>query len=476
MKDFKGPRKESYYNRIEEFVTQKHEFSTTQMIMYGFLTAIVIGTILLSLPIASADGTRTPFIDALFTATTSTCVTGLTTVTTATHWSIFGKIVILILIQFGGLGIVTFTTTILLMLRKRITLKERLLIQDAYNLDTLQGMVKLTIRIMKGTFLVEGIGAILYAIQYVPEFGFFSGIGKAIFNSVSAFCNAGMDLIGDASLAPYKEVPLINITTMLLIIIGGIGFPVWWDIIRIGRERMKDKFGIKAIWRKMELHTKLVLTVTCILIVSGTVLIFLMEYNNPQTIGNMTLGDKVMASAFQSVTTRTAGFQTIPQENFTHSSNLLFIIFMFIGGSPSGTAGGIKTVTVAVLILTILASIRNKQDVEVYKRQITDSFVRKSIAVFGVSFIVLIASTLLLSIAEAGHEFLDIFYETTSAIATVGLTRGFTGQLSSLGKIIIIVTMYLGRIGPITLALAFNSHKKEKRNSRKLPTDKILVG
>lgn len=476
MKDIKGPRKEALLDRIEKLKEKRPHTSTTQIIAVGFLTAIVIGAILLSLPIASADGTATPFIDSLFTATTSICVTGLTTVTTATHWSVFGKIVILFLMQFGGLGIVTFTTTMLLLMKKRITLKERLLIQDAYNLDTLRGLVKLTIKVIKGTLFVEGIGAVLYAIQFVPEHGFFGGVGRAIFTSVSAFCNAGIDLVGSASLAPYVEVPIINITTMLLIIIGGIGFPVWWDLLRVGKESIKEKIGFKLVWRKMELHTKLVLTMTCIMIVSGAVLTILMEYNNANTIGDMTLGNKIMASTFQSVTTRTAGFQTIPQENFTHSSNLLYIILMFIGGSPSGTAGGVKTVTVAVLLLSIWASVRNKQDVEVFKRSIPDSVIRKSISVFGISLMVLIVSTMLLCITEPGADLLDVVYETTSAIATVGLSRGFTGQLSDWGKVIIIITMYLGRIGPITLALAFNMSKREKCNCRKLPTDKIMVG
>lgn len=476
MKEKKGPRAESWFQKIKNLQEKKSHISTTQIIVFGFFITILIGAILLSLPISSANGTFTPFVDALFTSTTATCVTGLTTVTTATHWSLFGKVVILFLMQFGGLGIVTVTTTLLLLMKRRITLKERMLIQDAYNLDTLRGLVKLTIKILKGTLLVEAVGAVLYAIQFVPEHGFFDGVGRAIFTSVSAFCNAGIDLVGNASLAPYVEVPLINITTMLLIIIGGIGFPVWWDIISVAKENRTEKYSLKMAFRKMELHTKLVLTMTCILIVGGALLIFFMEYNNPQTIGNMTLGDKVMASTFQSVTTRTAGFQTIPQENFSVSSNILFLLFMFIGGSPSGTAGGIKTVTVAVLVLAIWSSIRNKHDVEVFNRRITDSFVRKSLSVFGISFIVLMVSTMLLSVTEPEHGFLDILFETTSAIGTVGLTRGVTGSLSEWGKIIIIVTMYLGRIGPITLALAFNSRKREKCNCRQLPTDKIMVG
>lgn len=475
MKSDKIPKEATLLEKSKHILSKRREFTTTQMIVYGFLIAILAGSILLSLPFASAEGTWTPYLDALFTATTSTCVTGLVTVPTFSHWSIFGKIVIVILIQFGGLGIVTFTTTIFLALRKRITLKERLVIQDAYNLDTLKGLVKLTIKIMKGTFLIEGIGAIFYAIQFVPQFGLFEGIGKAIFNSISAFCNAGMDIVANDSLAQYISNPLMNITTMLLIIIGGIGFPVWWDIVGLVRLRLKEKMSIKALLRKMELHTKLVLTMTIVLIVTGAIAIFIIEYNNPQSIGTLGLGDKVMASTFQSVTTRTAGFQTIPQENFKTSSNLLFLILMFIGGSPSGTAGGIKTVTVAVMILSVWATIRGKQDVEAYNRKITDTLVKKSMAVFGVSFAVLLCSTFALSVTETG-SFMDIMFETTSAIGTVGLTRGFTASLSEIGKIIIIITMYLGRIGPITLALAFNTHKKEKSNARKLPTDKIMVG
>ncbi len=452
---------------------KKHEITTTQMIVFGFLAAIILGALLLSLPISSAEGKATNIIDALFTSTSATCVTGLVTVTTATHWSLFGKIVILILIQFGGLGIVTFTTSLLLILRKRITLKERMLIQDAYNLDTLRGLVRLTIKILKGTLLIEAIGAFFYAIQFVPEYGFIKGIGCAIFNSVSAFCNAGMDVIGVNSLVPYVTNPLININTMMLIIIGGIGFPVWWDILRLTKMKFKEKVKLRTIFRKMELHTKVALTMTAILIVGGAIAVFLLEYNNPNSIGNLNVGEKMMASTFQSVTTRTAGFETIPQKNFTDSSNFLFIILMFIGGSPSGTAGGIKTVTAVVILMSVWSSIKNRQDVEMFNRKITDSFVKKSVAVFGVSLIVLFTSMFALSIAQKA-PFLDVIFESTSAIGTVGLSRGFTGSLNNIGKLIIIITMYLGRIGPITMMLAFNSRKKI--NGRKLPTDKILVG
>ncbi|BBF44325.1 potassium uptake protein, integral membrane component, KtrB [Lachnospiraceae bacterium KM106-2] len=473
MKESKAPRSSNYFKKGMAFLTRKRDFTTTQLIAYGFLGAILLGSILLTLPISAANGKATPYIDALFTSTTSICVTGLTTVNTLTHWSIFGQIVITFLMQFGGLGIVTITTTILLALRKRITLKERLLIQDAYNLDTLKGMVRLTIRILKGTLFIEGIGACLYAIQYVPEYGLIAGIGKSIFNAISAFCNAGMDLVGGSSLLPYQTNILINVTTMLLIIIGGIGYPVWWDILRISKERIKRKMTLRQMWRRLELHTKLVLTVTLVLIITGAVAILALEYNNPATIGNLNPGQKVMASTFQSVTTRTAGFLTIPQEKMTNASSAVCILLMFIGGSPSGTAGGIKTVTICVILLSVFSTIKGKQDAEIFKRKITDSYVKKAVAIFGLSFGFLLLATIALCMVEDA-PFLDLLYETTSAIATVGLTRNVTGGLGTIGKLIIIITMYLGRIGPITLALAFNTRKKV--SGRSLPAEKILVG
>ncbi len=473
MNDFEDSS-DSFRTKLKH-IFHRRSFTTTQMIAYGFMTAILIGGLLLTLPISAANGQSTNFIDALFTSTTSICVTGLTTVTTATHWSLFGKIVILVLIQFGGLGVVTFTTSILLILRKRITLKDRLLIQDAYNLDTLQGLVKLTKKVIKGTLIVEAAGAVLFMFRFIPDYGLPEGIGISIFTSVSAFCNAGIDLIGENSLMPYQFSPLINIVTMVLIVSGGIGYPVWWDIIHTFKRRFNEKVKGKKLIRKMELHTKVVLTMTLILIFGGGLLILLLEYNNKGTIGNMSFGNKVMASLFQSVTTRTAGFFTIPQIEMHESTSFVSIILMFIGGSPSGTAGGIKTVTAAVLFMAIWTNIRNKQDVELFNRQVTDSFIKKSMTVFGLSFMVLVTSTFILTITESAR-FLDLLYETASAIGTVGLTRGVTTELTDIGKIVIIITMYLGRIGPITLALAFNSRKREKTNSRKLPTDKIMVG
>lgn len=448
--------------------------TTTQIIAFGFLAGILIGTFLLMLPVSSADGTWTPAIDAAFTATTSLCVTGLVTVNTMQHWSFFGQAVILLLIQFGGLGVVTFTTTILLLFRRKITLKDRLLIQDAYNLDTLRGIVKLTIRILKGTLLIEAAGACLYMIQFIPEFGIPYGIWASIFNAVSAFCNAGMDIVGDYSLMPYQTNVLINVTTMLLIIMGGIGFPVWWDVLHTAREKRKKKYTLKKMFSRLSLHSKVVLSMTAVLLFGGGLVIFLLEYTNPATLGPMSFGHKVMAAMFQSVTTRTAGFLTVPQEALRDTTSFICILMMFIGGSPSGTAGGVKTTTIALMIMAVISIVKGREDTEAFHRKIPSNLVKKGMAVVMISLGVLVISVISLSLAAEG-SFLDIFYECTSALATVGLSKGMTPTLNTAGKLVLIVSMYIGRIGPITMALFFNRSRK-KGVHRTLPEGSILVG
>lgn len=450
---------------------RRRELTTTQIIACGFMISMILGMVLLMLPVSSAEGCFTNPADALFTATSAVCVTGLTTLSTAGYWSVFGQCVILVLIQIGGLGVVTFTTIILMAAFKRITLKERLLIKDAYNLNSLNGLVKLTKNIFKGTLIVELVGAALYAPVFVRDMGV-RGIFCAVFNSVSSFCNAGMDIIGDTSLLVYRDNTLVNAVTMLLIILGGLGFPVWWDIIRGFRK--KKKHSLKKMWNSYELHTKIVLSVTAILIISGTFFIMLIEYNNADTIGNLTFFGKIRASMFQSVTTRTAGFYTIPQENFTDTSAFISVILMFIGGSPSGTAGGIKTVTVAMIILTVAAIINNRQDTEVFRRSISGQNIRKGIAVLIIDMGVLLVSMTALCITQ-NKDFLDTLYEAVSALATVGLTRGMTQTLDTVGKIIIIMTMYIGRIGPISLALFFNTNKADS-DIRHYPEEDIRVG
>ena len=445
---------------------KKRILSTTQIIMLSFLAVILLGSILLSLPLSSANGEPVSFLDALFTATTATCVTGLVTLPTVTTWSIFGQTIILILIQVGGLGVITIMSAVMLLLHKRMGIGERLLLQDAFNLNSLSGIVRFVKRVLLGTFLVEGVGALLYMTVFVPEFGL-KGVWISVFTSISAFCNAGIDILAENSLCNYVTNPIINMVTSLLIILGGIGYIVWWDVTGLAGRKRRG-------WRNLTLHSKIAIVTTLILIFGGGILIFLFEYHNPLTIGNLSLFDKLQVSLFQSVTTRTAGFATVPQQDLTNASSILCLLLMFIGGSPVGTAGGIKTVTLAVLVVSALATIQNKQDVSLFNRNISKQAVNKAVAVTMMSFAILFASTLLLS-AVTDADALDILFETVSATATVGLTRNLTPSLNAAGKAIIIGTMYLGRVGPISLALALNANKKHQ-NIIKNPTEEISVG
>lgn len=444
--------------------------TTTQTILLSFLLAILFGSALLALPASSASGVAVPYIDALFTATTSICVTGLVTVPTFSTWSLFGQVVILFLIQIGGLGVVTIMSGLMISLHRRIGIRDRMLIQDAFNLNTLSGMVKFIRKVITGTILIEGIGALLYMTVFVPEFGM-KGVWISLFNAVSAFCNAGMDIISENSLCAYVHNPVINIVTILLIIFGGIGYIVWWDIVSVMKNIRRRRLKCFA---NLTLHSKIALSVTGILILVGTAAIFVFEYDNPMTIASFSLVDKLQASLFQSVTTRTAGFVTIPQEDLTNASAITSLLLMFIGGSPVGTAGGIKTVTFAVLITSAFATMKTHSEAELFHRTIPRHAVSKAVAVVSMAFIILFMATILLS-AVTNADALDVTYETVSAAATVGLTRNLTSKLNIWGRIIIIITMYLGRVGPISLMIALNT-KKETKNIVKNPTEDISVG
>ncbi|MBQ4644760.1 MAG: potassium transporter KtrB [Clostridia bacterium] len=444
--------------------------STTHYIMISFLLVILAGSVLLSLPISTVDGKSVSYTDALFTATTATCVTGLVTLPTVTTWSVFGQVVILCLIQLGGLGIITVMSWFMIALHKKIGISDRLLLQDTFNLNTLSGLVRFVKKVIAGTFIVEGIGALMYMTVFIPQYGA-KGIWISVFNSVSAFCNAGIDIISENSLCEYATNPVINVVTSFLIVTGGIGYVVWWDFIRV--MKFYKTQGLKC-FKFMTLHSKIAVFMTVMLIISGAVLFFIFEYNNPLTMGNHNLFDKIQLSLFQSVTTRTAGFATIPQENFTNASAVISLLLMFIGGSPVGTAGGVKTVTIAVLVITAYSMVKDKNEITVFNRAISQKAVKKAIAVVGTSFVIMFVSTILLSLVTDA-DVIDILYETVSATATVGLTRNLTSSLNIWGKFIIITTMYLGRIGPITLAIALNT-KKDKQNIVKTPYEDISVG
>ncbi len=449
---------------------KKISISTTQLILLSFLGVILAGTVLLSLPFSSASGESIGFVDALFTATTATCVTGLVTVPTVSAWSTFGHVVILFLIQVGGLGVITVISAFMYNATRKPGISGNMLLQDAFNLNTLTGLSDFVKRVVKGTLIVELIGALGYMTVFVPDFGL-KGIWISLFTSVSAFCNAGIDIIAEDSLCSYGFNPIINTVTCLLIIFGGIGYIVWWDVIRV--MKLYGKQGRKCL-RRLTLHSKIAVSASLAFILLGAVLVFVSEYENPLTVGDRSLWDKIQFSLFQSVTTRTAGFATVPQENLNEATAFVCMLMMFVGGSPVGTAGGIKTVTVAVLIASAYSAIRGRSRVNLFSRSITSEAVSKALAVCCTSMSVAVISTVLLSLV-CNRSLTDILYESVSATATVGLTRGLTPSLNLWGKLIITATMYLGRVGPVSLALAFNL-KTVNRNAVKNPYEEISVG
>lgn len=444
-------------------ITDKIRMTPVQVLAAGFAIVIIIGSLLLSLPVASADRTGTPYVDCLFTATSATCVTGLVTLDTGTHWSYFGKTVIMCLIQTGGLGFMSFATLFALILGKKITLRNRMVMQEALNSFNMQGLVKMSRYILLFTFSVEGAGALLLSTTFIPEFGIAKGIYYSIFHSVSAFCNAGFDLIGNfKNLTPYAENPVVILTIGALIVIGGLGFYVWQEL-----------YNFKHL-KRLSLHTKVVLVSTSVLIVGGAVLMFIFEFNNPGTIKNMPLSGKILSSLFASITPRTAGFNSISTSDMSPAGRFLTIILMFIGGSPGSTAGGIKTTTATLMLMTVVSVIRGREDTEVFEKRIGKDIIDKALAITIIGFSLIVTVVMILSITEKGASLEYLLYETTSAFGTVGLTLGLTPKLSAAGRIILSFVMYSGRVGPLTLAMAIS--KKANSNSIRYPEDKILVG
>ncbi len=356
---------------------KKLSFSTTQTILLSFLGVILIGSILLSLPISSATGQGVSYLDALFTATTSVCVTGLVTLSTVSTWSIFGQAVILVLIQIGGLGFIAIVSGLMILLTRRMGIGHKLLIQDAFNLNTMQGLAKFIRNVLLGSLFIEVVGAALCMIVFVPQYGE-RGIWISVFHSISAFCNAGIDILAENSLCDYATNPIINAVTSALIILGGIGYIVWWDVLRVMRSGVVRK---GHFWAHLTLHSKIAITTSAVLIFGGGLLILICEYNNPATIGEMSFFDKIQASLFQSVTTRTAGFASVPQENLRDTTSVIAMAMMLVGGSPVGTAGGLKTVTVAVLICSAFATIRNKSEATLFGRRVSSDSIRRAVAV-----------------------------------------------------------------------------------------------
>ena len=434
--------------------------SPLHIIPLSFLAAIAVGTLLLLLPWASSGAGPTDFLTALFTATTSVCVTGLVVVDTYAHWSLFGHVVILILIQIGGLGIVSAISLLLVLFHKKISLKNRTLLRDSMNLDSVTGTLRFLLYVVRGTFLVEGIGAVCYAFAFVPSFGWGKGLWYSVFHAVSAFCNAGIDLLGPDSLIGYASDRYVLTVTMLLIITGGLGYVVWYDLRNTVKKGLRHRYSPRQTFVRLSEQSRLVLALTFSLILIGAVIIFLAERANPQTLGGKSFPDQLMGSLFQSVTFRTAGFAAVPQDKLTGVSCLAGYLLMFIGGSPTGTAGGVKTVTIFLVILNSFSYISNRDSAVIFKSRVSEEMMRKAAAIVFVSM----ASTLLLTMAlmaVSSVSLEDGLFEICSAVATVGLTRGLTPSLNTGGKWIVIVSMYLGRIGPISMAFFFSRLKRE---------------
>lgn len=450
-------------------------WNTLRITAIGFLSVIFLGGILLYLPISNTQPIS--FIDAMFTSVTSVCVTGLVTITPASQFTMFGKVILLLLIQIGGLGVIACAAMFFLLLGRRIALRERMVLQEAYNAQHLGGIVRLVRKVILGTLIVEGGGAILYAFQFIPEYGVVKGIWYSIFHSVSAFCNAGIDILGENSLADYAVNPLVNVTTILLIILSGIGFTVWFDIIESTKEMVNREMTGHGWFSRLRLHSKLAVITTVILIIIGTIFIFFAEYHNPETLGDMNFGQKLLASVFQSVTTRTAGFYTFSQGAMHEESKLFCALLMFIGGSPGGTAGGVKTTTFAMLVLACITFVRGGNDTECMGRRISVANFRTGFCVVMVAFMVFMTGTIaILALEPDSIPMVNVLYESASAVGTVGLTADLTPSLGRSSQVILMIMMYIGRMGPLTLVLTFAGKTHPRDTIRKLPQEQIMVG
>ncbi|SDF95923.1 MULTISPECIES: TrkH family potassium uptake protein [unclassified Paenibacillus] len=437
-----------------------------RILVVGFAAIVLLGAFLLMLPISNADGIPLPFLDALFTSTSATCVTGLIVVDTGTHFTVFGQVVIMLLIQIGGLGFMTMATLFALALKKKISLKERLILQEALNQGSMEGIVRLIRKVILFAVCIEGTAAVLFSVRWAFDLPLGKAIYFGFFHAVSFFNNAGFDLFGSvsgpfSSLTSYVGDPIINLVSMLLIILGGIGFIVLSDLVEYKRTR------------KLSLHTKIVLTMTGLLIVIGTVVIFIFEFTNTRTLGSLNGWEKFWASLFQSVSPRTAGANTIDIGAMRQASQFFMVLLMFIGASPGSTGGGIKTTTFAILIGAVFAMIRGKEDIVIYRYRLAKDRIFKAVTLTLLSLFLVIIVSMILSTTE-DHSFLMILFDTTSAFGTVGLSMGLTADLSDIGKVLLSLTMFAGRLGPLTLAYALGP--KNERELYRHPEGKITIG
>ncbi len=443
---------------------KKYNLSYTRIIALFFFGVIILGTLLLTLPISSKAREWTPLLDCAFTATSATCVTGLIVYDTFSHWSLFGQAVLITLIQVGGLGVMTVITMFSVFLKKKISLHERKLLTESSGTVRKSGIIRLLKQILTGTLIFEGTGALLLATRFCPEFGFAEGLWYSVFHSVSAFCNAGFDLMGRygefSSLTPFVGDATVNLTLCALIIIGGIGYLVWQDVLEY-----------KLRFKSYSLQSKIVLVTSIGLLLGGWLLMLVCEFNG--SMAQLTPGQKILAALFQSVSARTAGFNTVPLDRLSAAGLMTMVTLMFIGGSPGSTAGGVKTTTVAVLIIELIAVTRGEKSATVFKRRLEEDTVKKAGAIITIYLLAVISAVILISAIE-GLPLGDVLFEVVSAAATVGLTTGITSSLCGLSHIILMLLMFGGRLGGLTIMVAFAERKQTAMLTR--PTEKIQIG
>ena len=446
-------------------VFKSNKINPPLAIIISFAVVIVVGACLLMLPISSKSGECTDFVSCLFTATSATCVTGLLMFDTFTHWTVFGQAVILLMIQTGGLGFVSIMMLFLMIRHSSFGMKSKLMIMQNFGLESMDGIVAFFRHVLVITFGVEAVGAVLLGLVYVPMLGI-KGIWPSIFHSVSAFCNAGFDINGfiseGVSMAPFYNNYLVLIVLSFIISIGGVGFFVWEDLY------------LKKSFKKTTLYTKIVIIMTLFLWISGTVVFFFTEYNNPGTLGTFSIGEKLLNSFFQSSTLRTAGFESFPQKNLTEAGKMFSVIYMFTGGSAGSTAGGVKTATVFIALASMFSALRGKSDTVVMKKRIEQRRIISAFAVILLAVVLDLAGALFISICH-GLPVVDCLYETVSAYATVGVTVGVTGRLNIITKLLYIVYMFMGRVGVTTIGIMIIS-KNMINTDLKYPREDIIIG
>lgn len=440
-----------------------NDYPPARKITISFLLVIICGTLLLMLPVSNQNHQYLNFLDALFTTVSATCVTGLVTLVPAEQFTFFGQVVLIFLMQIGGIGLITLVASFMIVLKNKLSLNDKIALKEVLNQENFINFKAFLRVIIKYTFVFEGIATLLLCFVFIPDFGWGKGIFTSFFISVSAFCNAGFDVIGAESLIPYADHLLVNLVVMGLIILGGLGFVVWFDV----REKLKAVLHRKLDWhylfRSLTLHTRLVMIATMILVLIPALLILILEYHNPATLGPMNLYEKIIASLFSSVTLRTAGFASISFVDTYMASKFIMVLVMFIGGSPGGTAGGIKTTTLLVVFLCVLRSLRGQSHTNVFHRHISRAIIVRSTTIICINCLTLFLGVFLLSISES-FDFLTILFEATSALATVGLSLSATPLLSTFGKIVIMWLMFVGRIGIMTFIMSIIKDKAEQDN------------